>query len=70
MTNIKVQDLAFNGISETDSFNDSESFMKELTETELLATNGGSAFVVMAFVTVAVFCFTAGFMQTSQNCKQ
>jgi hypothetical protein len=51
MANIKVRDLT--NIAGADLFNDSESFMRYLSDDELSVQGGGSFIVVTAIVTIA-----------------
>ena len=44
MANVKVRDLT--SISGADLFNDSESFMRDLSEDELNAQGGGTPYIV------------------------
>jgi lactobin A/cerein 7B family class IIb bacteriocin len=48
MSNIKLQDLVSvsNSISGAELFNDSESFIKEMTEDDLVSTHGGGTPVI------------------------
>jgi lactobin A/cerein 7B family class IIb bacteriocin len=56
MASIIVDDLPNYNVSGSDLFNDSESFMQELTEDELVETNGG---ITPLIIPVLVFSVSA-----------
>jgi hypothetical protein len=54
MAGIIINNLPNYSISGAELFNDSESFMQELTEDELLETNGGISLILVSAFTVSL----------------
>jgi hypothetical protein len=70
MSSIVVQDLASQSISGTIFSDDSESFIQELTEGDLLSINGGNLHIIVPAIAVtAVIFYALGALAGASTCN-